>query len=61
MRIFWIVKGPGRINERHLEVFAPFCGVASDTPGQDDCIHMPNEPGIGVECKSSVRAVLNEL
>jgi L-alanine-DL-glutamate epimerase-like enolase superfamily enzyme len=48
-------------NESYPDVFQPFGGFADDTPVVDGYVTMPEVPGIGIEAKPRLHAVLRAL
>ncbi len=48
-------------NESYPGVFAPFGGFADDTPVVDGHVTLPDLPGIGIEAKSALHAVMRRL
>ena len=48
-------------NESYPGVFAPFGGFADDTPVVDGHVRLPDAPGIGIEAKAQLHAVMRRL
>ena len=48
-------------NESYPEVFQPFGGFADDIAVEDGTVRLPDLPGIGVEAKANLYAVLRPL
>ncbi len=48
-------------NESYPEVFQPFGGFADECDIENGMIRLPNVPGIGIELKSDLMAVFDEL
>ena len=48
-------------NESYPDVFQPFGGFADDTPVVDGFVGLPQIPGIGIEAKPRLHAVLRSL
>jgi L-alanine-DL-glutamate epimerase-like enolase superfamily enzyme len=48
-------------NESYPGVFAPFGGFADDTPVVDGHVGLPDVPGIGIEAKAGLYAVMRAL
>jgi L-alanine-DL-glutamate epimerase-like enolase superfamily enzyme len=48
-------------NESYPGVFAPFGGFADDTPVVDGHVGLPDVPGIGIEAKARLYAVMRAL
>jgi L-alanine-DL-glutamate epimerase-like enolase superfamily enzyme len=48
-------------NESYPDVFQPFGGFADDTPVVDGFVGLPQTPGIGIEAKPRLHAVLRSL
>jgi L-alanine-DL-glutamate epimerase-like enolase superfamily enzyme len=48
-------------NESYPGVFAPFGGFADDTPVIDGHVTLPDLPGIGIEAKAALHAVMRRL
>ena len=48
-------------NESYPDVFQPFGGFADNVPVVDGYVALPEEPGIGIETKPRLHAVLREL
>ncbi|WP_291982597.1 mandelate racemase/muconate lactonizing enzyme family protein [Luteitalea sp.] len=48
-------------NESYPDVFQPFGGFADDTPVVDGFVGLPQVPGIGIEAKPRLHAVLRSL
>ena len=48
-------------NESYPDVFQPFGGFADDTPVIDGHVALPDVPGIGIEAKSRLYAVMRAL
>ncbi len=48
-------------NESYPDVFQPFGGFADDTPVVDGLVTLPQVPGIGIEAKPRLHAVLRSL
>jgi L-alanine-DL-glutamate epimerase-like enolase superfamily enzyme len=48
-------------NESYPDVFQPFGGFADDTPVVDGLVAMPDVPGIGIEAKSRLYAVMRAI
>jgi len=48
-------------NESYPDVFQPFGGFADDTPVVDGYVTLPAVPGIGIEAKPRLHAVLRGL
>jgi len=48
-------------NESYPGVFAPFGGFADDTPVVDGHVTLPDLPGIGIEAKAALHAVMRRL
>jgi L-alanine-DL-glutamate epimerase-like enolase superfamily enzyme len=48
-------------NESYPDVFQPFGGFADDTPVVDGHVALPDIPGIGIEAKPTLNAVMRAL
>lgn len=48
-------------NESYPGVFQPFGGFADGTPVEDGAVELPDAPGIGLELKADLYAVLREV
>lgn len=48
-------------NESYPDVFQPFGGFADDTPIEDGRVRLPQVPGIGIEAKPRLHAVMRAL
>lgn len=48
-------------NESYPGVFAPFGGFADDTPVVNGHVRLPDVPGIGIEAKAALHAVMRQV